>query len=115
MVLGADHVRMALWREGRESILWPSVRDDQTTRERRVGADPESRCCDAPRRNRTAGGGVMNDPDDEDPCVVVCAGPPVCLLVDDAAVAAARGGCVWCTRITLHPDGSETVREPAQC
>lgn len=52
------------------------------------------------------------DPDDEDPVVVVCAGPPVCLLEGDAAMQAVLAGCVWCKRITVHPDGSETVTGP---
>ena len=48
------------------------------------------------------------DPNDEDPEVVVCQGPPSCLLTGDAAIACARGGCVWCDHIVIHPDGTET-------
>lgn len=48
------------------------------------------------------------DPDDEDPEVVVCQGPPLCMLTGDAAIASARGGCVWCDHIIIHPDGTET-------
>jgi len=54
----------------------------------------------------------MNDLDD--PQIIVCAGPPACILDGDDAVTAARRGCPLCTRITVHPDGSETVNEPAR-
>ena len=49
----------------------------------------------------------------EPPQVIVCAGPPVCLLENDEAVTAMIAGCVWCRRITLHPDGTETETGPA--
>lgn len=48
---------------------------------------------------------------DDDPQVIVCAGPPLCMLEGDEAVAAAQAGCELCKRITLHPDGSETVEQ----
>jgi hypothetical protein len=50
---------------------------------------------------------------DEDPKVIVCQGPPVCGLQGDEAEAAMRAGCVWCRRITIHADGTETMVEPA--
>jgi hypothetical protein len=49
--------------------------------------------------------------DEDDPTVTVCAGPPLCMLQGDEAVAAAQAGCELCKRITIHPDGTETVRE----
>lgn len=49
---------------------------------------------------------------DEDPMVIVCAGPPACLLQGDEVVAAAEGGCVWCRRIIVHRDGTETETGP---
>ncbi len=53
--------------------------------------------------------------DDEDVgTVTVCQGPPRCLLQGDDAVDAAMFGCVWCKRITVYADGSETVREPVE-
>lgn len=48
----------------------------------------------------------------DDPRVVVCQGPPICPLEGDEAVRAAADGCLWCKRITFHPDGSETIDEP---
>lgn len=45
--------------------------------------------------------------------VIACQGPPRCDLEGDAAVEAQRADCVWCSRITLHGDGSETLVEPA--
>lgn len=44
--------------------------------------------------------------------ITVCQGPPACLLKDDDAVNAQIAGCPWCKVITLHEDGSETVKEP---
>lgn len=52
------------------------------------------------------------DHDDDLPRIIVCAGPPACLLEDDEAVAAQIAGCVWCKRITVHPDGRETEEGP---
>jgi hypothetical protein len=46
--------------------------------------------------------------------VIVCQGPPRCDLLDDAAVAAMEAGCVWCRRITVHEDYTETVTEPTE-
>jgi hypothetical protein len=50
-------------------------------------------------------------------CIIMCQGPPVCLL-DDAnegeAVKAQKAGCVWCKRVWVHYDGSETVKEPSR-
>lgn len=56
-------------------------------------------------------GTPVADEDESDPIVTVCAGPPLCLLEGDDAVAAAQSGCELCKRITVHPDGSETVQE----
>lgn len=44
--------------------------------------------------------------------IVVCQGPPRCGLDGDAAVDAQRAGCIWCKRITVHDDGTETAQEP---
>jgi hypothetical protein len=49
-----------------------------------------------------------------DPQVIVCQGPPRCMLQDDDAVAAIEAGCVWCRRITVHEDGSETESKPGE-
>lgn len=54
------------------------------------------------------------DEDEDRGVVVVCQGPPRCPLQDDQAVAAAVAGCIWCKRITIHADGSESVSEPAE-
>lgn len=48
----------------------------------------------------------------EDPLVIVCQGPPRCLLEGNDAVKAQEAGCVWCKRIIVHRDGTETVQEP---
>ena len=48
-----------------------------------------------------------------DPQVIVCQGSPACLLEGDDAIAAAQAGCVWCRRITIHADGTETVTGPS--
>jgi len=48
----------------------------------------------------------------DDPRIFVCQGPPGCMLQDDEAVRAQQAGCPWCRVITLHADGSETIREP---
>ena len=48
---------------------------------------------------------------DDDPVVTVCAGPPLCTLEGDDAVAFAQAGCELCKRISVHPDGTETVQE----
>lgn len=45
--------------------------------------------------------------------IIVCQGPPRCDLQGDAAVEAAQAGCVWCKRIRIHADGTETTDEPA--
>lgn len=56
-----------------------------------------------------------DDLDDETaPRVIVCQGPPVCDLQGDDAVRAQEAGCVWCQVITVHQDGTETVREPSR-
>ena len=46
--------------------------------------------------------------------VVACQGPPRCTLEGDEAIAAAIAGCVWCRRVTVHDDGTETVTEPVE-
>ncbi len=56
----------------------------------------------------------MNEDDDDLACIIVCQGPPRCLLEDDAAVEAQKAGCVWCKRITIHADQSETVSAPSE-
>ena len=48
----------------------------------------------------------------DDPQVIVCQGPPRCPLEGDEAVAAQLAGCIWCARITVHADGSETHSGP---
>lgn len=55
---------------------------------------------------------TSNPSADGDPMVIVCQGPPACMLEGAEAVAAAEAGCVWCARITVHPDGTETIVEP---
>jgi hypothetical protein len=50
--------------------------------------------------------------DELDPMVIVCQGPPACLLEGDAAMQAQIDGCIWCRRIIVHQDGTETVTEP---
>jgi hypothetical protein len=51
---------------------------------------------------------MQRDPDDEDAQVIVCAGPPCCDLDGDEAVAQQVRGCIWCSYITVHPDGTQT-------
>lgn len=48
----------------------------------------------------------------DDPQVIVCQGPPRCALEGDDAVAEQEKGCVWCKRIIVHSNGTETVIEP---
>ncbi len=43
----------------------------------------------------------------------VCAGPPACALEGDDAVAAQIAGCVWCKRITIADDGTESETGPS--
>lgn len=45
--------------------------------------------------------------------IVICQGPPKCDLEGDAAYEAQVAGCLWCQRITIDDDGSETVTEPS--
>lgn len=49
-----------------------------------------------------------------EPVVIVCQGPPRCPLEGDEAVAAQEAGCIWCKRITIHADGTETTTEPVE-
>ena len=51
---------------------------------------------------------------DDDPVVIVCQGPPRCLLEGDEAIAAQVAGCVWCRRIIVHSDGTETETKPSE-
>lgn len=51
---------------------------------------------------------------DHDPQVIVCQGPPRCMLQDDEAVKAQQSGCIWCRRITVHKDGTETETGPVE-
>lgn len=51
---------------------------------------------------------------DEDPTIWVCQGPPVCDLMDNDAVAAQQARCIWCRRVIIHEDGTETVIEPSR-
>lgn len=53
------------------------------------------------------------DDDEHEALVICCQGPPRCSLEGDEAQAAQEAGCVWCTRIIIHEDGTETVTEPA--
>lgn len=50
---------------------------------------------------------------EQEPVVIVCQGPPACDLEGDEAIEAQEGGCLWCKRIILHEDGTETVTDPA--
>jgi len=50
--------------------------------------------------------------DDGPTMVIVCAGPPACQLEGDDAYAAQIAGCVWCRRIAVHDDGTETETGP---
>lgn len=55
------------------------------------------------------------DTRDEEPSVVIiCAGPPQCACEGDEAVAAQVAGCVWCRRIIIADDLSETETGPCQ-
>jgi hypothetical protein len=60
----------------------------------------------------------------EDPIITVCKGPPRC-HVDAVKTSFMQDGklvdldtymrnCRWCKRITVHPDGSETVTDVAR-
>ena len=51
---------------------------------------------------------------DRDPQVIVCQGPPRCMLEGDEAIKAQESGCIWCKRITVHDDGSETTTQPGE-
>lgn len=57
----------------------------------------------------------MDDDDEDLGEVIVCQGPPRCPLEDEAAIAAQEAGCIWCIRIAIHSDGTETVTEPVSC
>ena len=56
----------------------------------------------------------MTDDVEDPPLVMSCQGPPLCMLEGDEAIAAQEGGCIWCTRIWIFPDGHVEVAEPAQ-
>lgn len=45
-------------------------------------------------------------------CVTACQGPPKCNLEGDEAEKAIKDGCVWCIRIYVYSDNSETIVEP---
>ena len=45
--------------------------------------------------------------------IIVCQGPPRCDLQGDDAVVRQKDGCVWCQRITVHADGTESTRGPS--
>lgn len=45
----------------------------------------------------------------DDPHVIVCQGPSVCEGKPESEMP-----CTWCQIITCHPDGTETIEEPAQ-
>lgn len=49
---------------------------------------------------------------DDATTIIVCAGPPACALQGDEAVAAQQEGCVWCRRITIADDGTESETGP---
>ena len=53
---------------------------------------------------------------DGDTLVTACQGPPVCdrQFDDDADLPAEQAKCPWCTRITVHADGTETRVEPTR-
>lgn len=44
--------------------------------------------------------------------IMSCQGPPRCPLKGAAAVKAQKKDCLWCKRITIWEDGSETITEP---
>lgn len=48
--------------------------------------------------------------------VTVCQGPPICSKVfhDDEDPEAFTSQCVWCKRITVFDDGSDSVTEPTR-
>lgn len=54
----------------------------------------------------------MNDNEDDLGVITVCQGPPRCSLVGDEAVEQQMAGCIWCDRITIHADRSETTVRP---
>ena len=68
---------------------------------------------------------LLNAPDEDDIIVdvdvtdgpaevTVCQGPPICALEGDEAVSFAASGCVWCRRITIHQDGTESEIDPGR-
>ena len=44
----------------------------------------------------------------------VCQGPPRCDLEGDAAISAQQAGCIWCQRLVVEEDGSETWFGPGE-
>jgi hypothetical protein len=50
--------------------------------------------------------------DDDIAIIHVCAGPPACALEGDDAVAAQIAGCMWCRRIRIADDGTESEEGP---
>lgn len=56
--------------------------------------------------------GVESGVSDDVTIIHVCAGPPACALQGDEAMAAQIAGCVWCRRITIADDGTESETGP---
>lgn len=56
----------------------------------------------------------MTEKDKADPVIIVCQGPPRCLLEGDEAESAMEAGCIWCKKITVHQDGTETILKPIE-
>jgi len=69
----------------------------------------------AKRKNKPTDPQDMAGIADEDPIILVCQGRPACDFEGEDGAEAHMAACVWCTRITCHADGSETVTQPVRC
>ncbi len=58
----------------------------------------------------------VEDEIDEGPCslTIVCAQPPYCDLKGDKALRAQQGGCIWCAKIYVEPDGRQIIVQPGE-
>lgn len=62
----------------------------------------------------------MNEADDEEidegecSVTIVCSQLPYCDLRGDKALRAQQGGCIWCARIYVEPDGRKVVVQPGE-